>query len=217
MPRLDHAVISLVRSMAPDYEYRWTDAVIEQAVYLADLAVCEATEMLWSTHDITLVNGQAVYDLPADITWIKNVQYNRDGINFETVLQPASTQDFDEMSNRWQDDTGFPTHFALLSQPGVEGYSKIIIWRWLPTVSGQQIRVNYLRCRSNPVEAVTADAPPAVIQSVYLPYVLGLLRSGEEPEEAEGYMAQYRIGLAKVTESLTHRAGEPMTRLEMRP
>lgn len=217
MPDLVQGVTQLVRAMAPSYEYRWTDALIGHATHLADLAVCEAAEALWDTHDITLVAGQSTYDLPLDVVWIKNVQYCRDGVNFEVVLNPAVPQDFDRMSNRWQDDTGYPSHYALLSVTGVADYSKIILWRKLASVSGEMIRLNYLSTRSSASETLTSEMPQQAIQSVYLPYVLALLRAGEEPEEAEGLMQQYRQGMQRVRRFYGLREGEPTVGMEVKP
>lgn len=217
MPDLLQELTSMVRSMAPDYEYRWSEAVIHRAAHMADLAISEQAEALWTHYDINLVAGQATYDMPDDIIWLKNVQYCRDGVNFEVVLTPVVPQDFDRISPRWPDNTGSPTHYALLSQPGIAGYSKIILWRKLASISGEMIRLNYLQSRNDMDDIAVLNMPSHVIQDVYLPYVLSVMRAADEPQEAEMLMQNYRRGLQKVRSFYGSPGAERMTGLEMRP
>ena len=216
MPDLLQELTSMVRAMAPDYEYRWSDDMIHRAAHIADLAICEQAEAIWAQHDIPLVAGQAIYDLPDDIIWLKNVQFCRDGVNFEVVLTPVVPQDLDNLSPRWQSDTGPPTLYALLSQPGIEDYSKLIVWR-VPTAAGQLIRLNYLQARNEMADILGVELSSHVIQEVYLPYVLSLLRASDEPEEAEAMMMQYKFGLQKVRSFYGSPGAERMIGLEMRP
>lgn len=208
MPDLITGVTQLVRALAPDYEYRWSDSLIAQITYLADMIITEGADVVWATHDITLANNVSTYDLPADVIAIHNVQYAYDGVRFKEVIEPVVPDDLDWMDLRWQESTGTPDRYWLLGAPGVEDVSKIVFWRIIPTVSGEKVRVNYLKARTTMAEVEAVDAPQEVLQRVYLPCVLGLLRAGEAAEEAESLMMEFRGEMHRVRGLYQHRGGE---------
>jgi hypothetical protein len=205
MPELVSEVTRLVRALAPDYEYRWTDAAIRRCAHLADLAVCEGAAHVWRSTDITLVENVYSYDLPVDVLSVQAVRYSPDGISYDRVLTRVPARMLDRYSQRWQADTGFPGHYALLSHPGIDGYSKLIVWRKLASAGGETLRVEYTASRA-PTDAVTL--PATIIQDVYLPYVISLLRAAEEPPEAAAAMRQFKDGMPRARLQLTHRGLE---------
>ena len=208
MPDLIETTTHLVRAMAPDYELRWTDSMIAQAVYLADMVTCEAADAEWATHDIVLQDGINTYDLPEDAISVHSVRYAYDGTDFDEILTPVMVDHLDEFSITWQEDCGSPTHYWLLSAPGVEDYSKIVFWRTVSTVGSETVRVNYLKVRDGLTDSTAVDAPQEVIQRVYVPYVLSLLRAGEEPDEAEVMMQEFRREMHRVRGLYRHPASE---------
>ncbi len=208
MSNLVSGVTSKVRAMAPDYAYRWDDSLVRSIIHLADLAVREGADMEWATHDITLNDGAYYYALPTDAVRIQSVMYASDGINFQDPLEPVEVEDIDRLHPRWKDDTGTPSCYVLWSVPGVTGYSVIMLWRALSTVSGEKIRINYLRCLETVSEIDAVSVPDHIQQNVYLPYVLGTLRAQEQPNEAEALMAEYKRGLIRVRGEFQHRGDE---------
>ena len=208
MSDLVNTVTSLVRAMAPDYDYRWSDAMIKQMVHLADLEIREQADMEWAEYEIELDPDTYWYNLPTDVIEVRSVMYSRDGLDFEDMLRPVTIDDIDRFHWKWRDDTGTPEYYSLLSTPGIVSFSKILIWPALGSVSSEKINIHYLKCREDVSDIASIDVPDRVIQNVYLPYVLGVLRANEDPAEAEMYMSEYRRGLLKVRGQYQHRFRE---------
>lgn len=190
--------------MAPDYDYRWTNAEIRKLIHLADLRVREGCDMEWASYDRTLNDAQAWYTIPSEIVQIKTVMYASDGIDFDERLMETSLDEMDSIARKWQDDTGSPTRFMMVSMPGIDNYSLLRVWPYPSSTSGEKIRINYTKVRENISNLDGLDVPDRVQQNVYLPFVLSLLRQADDPDEAEAYMQEFKRGLYKVCADYQH-------------
>lgn len=198
----------MVRAMAPDYDWRYTDSQIEQLIHLADLAIREDGDVEWASHDITLVDGQSWYSMPSEVVKIQTVLYSTDGVVFDDLLIQTTVSEMDLLGCRWQDDTGTPSRFLVISSPGIDSYSYLRVWPYPSATSGDAVRVNYTKVRESVSDLSGLDVPDRVQQNVYLPYVLAMLRQGEEPDEAEVYMQEFKRGMRKVRAEYQHRVKE---------
>ena len=208
MTALISGVTALARAMAPDHEDQWTDANVQSAIHLADLAICEEVGIVWATSEITLLDGAYYYDLPTDVVTVRAVEYASDGSTFDEVLKCVTIPDMDDIDLNWQDSSGTPSLFSLLSVPGTEDYSKIMIWRPIASVSGQKVRVNYLACRRTEADLSGVDVPDRFQQELYLPYVLSLMKQGEDAMSAARYMSEYRRNIESARARYGHRSAE---------
>jgi hypothetical protein len=209
MPALVSGVTSMVRTLAPGHDDRWSDARIENTIHLADLAICEAAEVVWASYEIDLNDGAMYYALPDEVVAVRTVEYSYDGINYEAVLTPISLDDLDRISTTWQDDSGVgPQYYVLLSAPGTPGYSQILLWRPVASTSGEKIRINYVKCRPDASDLSGVEMPNDIMETVYLPYVLAVLFSEEDPALSEGYMAEFNRGLWRLATRYNHRTLE---------
>jgi hypothetical protein len=204
MSNLISGVTRLVRAMAPDYDWRYTDAQIKQLIHMADLAVRENADMEWASYDRTLNDGQAWYTVPSEIVQIKTVMYAPDGLNFQDRLMETTVQEMDLLGCRWQDDTGPPSRFLTISCPGIDNYFYLRVWPYPSTTTGEKIRINYTKVRESVSGIEGLEVPDRVQQNVYLPYVLAMLRQGEDPQEAEAYIQEFKRGLVKVRADYQH-------------
>jgi hypothetical protein len=209
MPALVSGVTSMVRTMAPGHDDRWSDARIYRTIHMADLAICEAAEVEWASYVIELNDGEMYYTLPSDIISVRTVEYSFDGVTYEKVLTPATLEDLDRISIGWQDDTGSdPSLYVLLSAPGSGDNSQILVWRPVASTSGEKIRINYTKCRENVSSLASVTAPNDIMETVYLPYVLSILFTDEDMELANMYMGQFQRGLSRLKVRYNHRTQE---------
>lgn len=193
MPNLMRETMAMVRASAPDYEHRWRLPEIAVAVHMADLAICEGTSVIWAEHDITLEVGTSTYGLPDDIVFVKSIEHDRGGDDFDHVLDELTIETLERTNMRWVQENGPVEGYLLMSIPGVSGYSKVTLWR-RPTVPGR-IRIHCTKTR--PQAALeNLEVPRHIVQQVYFPYVMALLRAGEEPREAAAMMQDFDQGLA---------------------
>lgn len=194
--------------MAPDHDSRWSDSEIQTMIHIADLAVREEAEVEYASYEIDLVNGAYYYTLPNDVTDVRSVEFSRDGLVYDGgFLECVTLEEMDDISLTWQTDTGsFPSVFSLMSVPGTKSYSRILIWRPIPTTSGQKVRVNYVKCRPTEASLSGLTMPDEIQEKVYVPYVLSLM---EQTKEGAGmaaeYMAEYKRNLGRVKARYGHR------------
>lgn len=206
MGALISGVTERVRAMAPDHEDQWTDAMVQSLIYLADLSVREEADLEWASVEIELVNGALYYAIPSDVIDVRSVEFSRDGITYDHILSCVSFEDMDDIDVRWQESSGTtPELFSILSAPGSVAYSKILIWRPLLSTSGEKIRINYIKSRTSEDSLAAVEVPDEVMEDVYLPYVLGLMRQGESPEEAMEYMRVYDKNIGRVKARYGHK------------
>ena len=208
MSALISGVTALARAMAPDHQDQWTDANVQSAIHLADLAICEEVGVVWATHEIPLIDGAIYYALPDDIVKVRAVEYAVDGSTFDEVLKCVTLPEMDDIDMNWQDAAGTPSLFSLLSVPGTDSYSKIMVWKPILSVASQAVRINYLGCRAAEADLSGVDTPDEIQQSLYLPYVMSLMKQGEDPMEAAGYMVEYRKNVSKAKSKYGHKTAE---------
>ena len=155
-------VTAKVRLRSPDLAGRWTDADIQKLVHLADLAVKESCETYWAAEEINLHNGTMYYGLPDNIIAVRSVEFSSDGTDYDYVVKPIIYDELDGFSYKWPDHTGtIPEYFLVFSAPGVNGYSRIMIWRPIATVTNEKIRVNCIKCYPENNADFLADTAPA--------------------------------------------------------
>lgn len=199
MSALLTGVTDRVKRLVPNYGSRWTDALIQSVVHLADAAVREEAETVWKSHDITLNGGALWYSLPNDVVTVESVMYSIDGTDFDKPLYPAAFAELDRMSYSWNDDTGIsPTYYSLWCAPGTSDYSRIMIWPAVSAATAEKIRVNYLGAYSDEGALAAVDVPDWVQDRVYVPFVLGVLLRLEDPDRAEDHMAEFYGRLPEV-------------------
>lgn len=212
---LTASVVSKVRRAFPSTSDRWSDDHIGHLIYLADCAVREEGQTLWAHTDIALQDEAMYYNLPAGTIAVSHVEFSLDGTTFDDgVLEPTTFSRLDELNSTWIDDRGTqPHHYLLLSAPGVEEYSKIMIWRPITAVTAEKIRVHYLSCYGD--DNLTFTTAMATVDDedaedlVYLPYVKSLLWAEMDPQKAVACFAEYRDGIAKLRERTSARMREP--------
>lgn len=195
-------VTEKVRDYAPDTSSAWSDTYVRKMVHLADLAIREEAETRWTREEISLQSGTLYYSLGNPAIAVRSVEFSLDGSDYNYVLWPISYDELDRLDYRWADDTGVrPSRYLLLSAPGAEGYSRIMIWRPVASVTNETLRVIYTSCYpQNNLSFVQAAAPEWVQDAVYVPYTLGLLYAASDPQRAAAYMQEYQDGLSAVRE-----------------
>ena len=212
MAALVTAATEKVRNMLPGHSTRFSDARIKSAIHLADLAIREECELEWASYEIELLDGAMYYTLPTDVVQVKSVEFSRDGIVYDQMLEAVTIMDMDELSLTWQDDTATsPSVFSVVSVPGTEDYSKLLVWRPCAATSGEKVRVNYVKCRAAESDINSVEVPDNIIPLVYLPSVLGHLLASEDPDNARAYMAEYYRNLPRVRARYGHRTQETKT------
>ena len=194
-------VIAKVRLLEPGTSGRWDDALLGLFVHAADCAIKENGETLWASQDITLRDEALYYILDKDVVAVRSVEFSLDGTNFDDgVLKPTSYRKLDALCRAWKDDRGTqPEHYLLLGAPGVESYSRIMIWRPIETVDGEKIRVNYIACQPDNDSTFTASTAPDWVQdAVYVPYVMALIMGEHDQDMAMKYWQKYLYNIALV-------------------
>lgn len=210
MGALISGVTSLVRAMAPDHENRWSDDLIESAIFLADTAIREEADVEWASYEISLVDGAIYYALPTEVIGVSSVEFSTNGTLYDEWVYPVTMQDMDEISYTWETDTGTrPEMYFLQSAPGTTNYSKIALWRPIVTVGSQKVRVNYTKCVATVGDLSAATMPDDIQQEVYLPYVLFLLMVAVNPQEAAAYLAQYKNRIGWARSRFSHKLARP--------
>lgn len=207
MGSLVSSVTTMVRQMAPLHTTAWSDAKIKRAIHFADMEVREEAEVEWDSDTIELVDGAYYYTLPADAVKIRSVEFLRDGVTHDCMLQAITIPEMDDVSLSWQDDVGStPQLFSVFSVPGTSRYSKIMIWPAISSTSGEKVRVNYVKYRKGLTDIDGVEMPDDVMRSVYLPLVLAILYSEADLQEAAQYKYEGRLKLQQVRARYTNKA-----------
>ena len=193
-------VTQKIRDRVPDSAGRWEDSHIRSMLHLADLAIKEEAESYWGTETISLQSGSLYYGLPESIIAVRAVEFSTDGSDYDYRLKPITYDKLDRVDGNWMNATAtIPEHYLLISAPGVEGYSRIMIWRPIASVTNETIRLQCLKCfPENNLSFVAATAPGEIQDRLYVPYTLALLYGTIDPRRASSYMEEYGQNVSDV-------------------
>lgn len=168
---------------------RWTTAAVERYIMLADRAVRERTENLFTFQNISLVSATAEYTLDSEFIDVVAVEYSSDGTTFDYYLKPATFDDFDRMNVNWRDDGGTrPEYYTLLSAPGLPTAS-IHIYRPLTTATTQVIRVHGHR-----IGTTTTTVPDHVQDECHVPFCMAMMVAKDDPQQAAMWYGRFVAG-----------------------
>lgn len=186
------ATLAKVRRMFPESAGAWSDATVQSAIYMADLLVKERAESTWMTQDLTLVQDGLYYDLPESVIWLGAVTYGRDGSTFKDGALAATTlADMDERIPNWETMKSMkPTHYILLSAPGIVNYSKIILWPAMASRTTEKVRLEYIGCYAYNLSFVAQTCEQWVVDDIYGPLVASMLIASREPDRAADLYAR---------------------------
>lgn len=194
------SVTAKVRNTLPNAGSRWTDSFIRSMIHVADLILREQAEIDWGTTDITLTQDGIYFALPTGCIWVGAVVYSNDGTNFDDgVLWPVTINELDVLDPTWPDTSGTkPTHYFMLSTPGMDS-TRIAIYPKMSAVTGEKIRVSYLRAYVDNSLAIDSLTVPNFLEdSFYVPMVLSLLNGSLNPDAALHYWEKAQGGLAVI-------------------
>jgi len=204
-------VTTKIRGLVPDSTTRWSDNHIQRLIHLADCSISDECETTWGSADISLIDDGHYYPLPSDVIQVTSVEMSLDGTNFDDgFLRPTTYERLDGFNENWIDDRGTqPRHFLLLGTPGVPTVSSIMVYRPLSSVSGEAIRVNYLRSYPNNNAAFEAKTVPDWVEDqVYMPYVMSLLYAPSDVKMALKYWREYLDNIPDVRSKFRSKYGD---------
>ena len=175
---------------------QWSDAYVEALILAAAHAACERIGYQWVTQTISLVNNTHEYALNSNIIAVHAVKYSADGTNYDDHLSPTTLGQLDRFTSKWRQDRGTrPSEYALLSAPGLQNVAttgvsaKIIVYRALSSVGSAKIKVE-----GAGIGTAASGVPDDVQERVHVPYVMSILRSVQNPEEAAAHYGKYIDG-----------------------
>ena len=181
---------------------RWSTSLVQELTMAADARICDQCVMKWLSQTIPLVAGQDTYDLDSDFIKVISVEFAYDGVNYDNFLMAATLKDLDDLYPIWRvSPSGTrPDYYTQLGAPGIPDLtgstgnaSKISIYRQLPTVTAETIRVN-----GYALGAVNRDVPDDVQAAVHVNYVMAMLRAKESVEMASTYYQAFLNGVRSV-------------------
>ena len=179
--------------MMPDQigdNLRWTTTELERYITLADNAVRERIDDKFRQQVITLTDDTLEYDLDSEFIAITSVEFAIDGTTYDWYLRPGTFDDFDRLNIRWRQDGGTrPWYYTILSAPGMTGKSKILIYRPIPVVTAQTIRV-----KGTAVTVGNDTIPDDIQHMCHVPYVMSILKAREDPQRAADWFGKYLTG-----------------------
>ena len=143
---------------------------------------------------IPLVANTIEYALDSEFIDVFAVEFAADGSTYDYYLKPATLDDLDMISLSWRDDGGTrPDYYCLVGAPGTPT-STILIHRKMTSVDAQTIRVWGHR-----VGATTTTVPDDVQRAAHVPYVMAMLKAGEDPREAAMWYGRFINGCEEVS------------------
>lgn len=175
---------------------QWSDTYIETLILAAAHAAAERIGYLWTSQVISLANDTHEYALNSTFVAVQTVKYSADGTNYYDHLSPSTFERFDRLAYKWRDDRGTqPRYYTLLSAPGLQEVStsgmsaKISIYPALASASPAKIKVE-----GPGIGTASTNVPDDVQEIVHIPYVMSILRSVQNPEEAAVQYAKFLDG-----------------------
>lgn len=181
-------VTSRIRLQYPHSTDVWTDNTIQRAAHMADMIVKEQAETLWAEIEIDLVADAIYYDLPRGCIWVGGAVFASDGATYkDQTLLPTTYEELDAFHPNWHDQRGTkPTRYLLLSAPGVESYSKIMLWPALSSRTTETVKVKYLACLPDLNLSMTASQISEwAVDQIYTPLTAAILLGVARPDEAQ--------------------------------
>lgn len=203
-----------VRRLLPNGGERFDDTRMGDYIRLADCAIREEAEIEWASEEIDLIAGALYYPIPADVIEVRSVEFSRDGTIYDSSLRPVTFAELDRCSLHWQDDEATePEYYGVLSQPGTMNWSRLLVWKKMAAVSGETIRVNYIKSRATTGDLAAVTMPDSVQYEVYVPFVMALCCAEFDVQMAERYMAEYLTNIPKVWMRYQNQYGEDPVRV----
>lgn len=182
---------------------QWSDTYVETLILAAAHAASERIGYQWVEQTITPAANTFEYALNSTFVEVSSVDYSADGTSYTRHLSPISLQKLDRLNVNWRDDRAIePTRYALISTPGLQSdttaiaannTAKILIHP-APTGTGAaRIRIGGFGIGSS-----TQSVPDGLMERVHVPYVMSILRSTQNPQEAMVYYRQFVDGCDEV-------------------
>ena len=173
---------------------RWETADVERHIMMADRVIRERLENLYHEQEISLVADTSKYSLDSEFIEIVSVEYALDGSTYDYYLSPVTLNDLDKIDIGWRDNGGSrPEYYTLISAPGNQTVGKILIYRPLSSVDAQTIKV-----RGFGIGTSTTDIADDIQGKCHVPYVMALLKAGENANEAANWFGEYRAGIDEI-------------------
>jgi len=197
------SVLVKIRDIFPGSSSRWDDTFTKKLIHLADCSIRSKIGSLFAYTDISLLADATYYALPTATVQVLGLLYSEDGTNFDDGVLRSTTYDrLDLVDPTWKDTRGErPSHYWLLSTPGVPGYSKFGIYPSLSGPSVEKVRVHFVACLPDNNATFLAQAEPQsaewVEDAVYVPFVAAMMLGGYEQKMALHYWQTYTGNLAK--------------------
>lgn len=207
---LVNSTIAKIRSMYPESVSAWPDATLQNAVYMADLLVKERAESMWRTGTIPLVANGLYYALPETCIWLGAVSFGRDGSTFKNgTLSPTTLADLDEHIPDWENyQSSKPTHYVLLSAPGIKEYSKIILWPAMSSANGEAVQIEYIGCHNKDALFWGQASDQWVVDDIYAPIVAAFMVSGRDPQRAADLFSEGMAACSRLFEQSRAKYGD---------
>lgn len=182
---------------------RWEEAYVNEHIFAAQKAFCDRCQpLVMVTDDIDLVADTASYAVDSSLISILSVEFSSDGTNWDYYLKPATFRDLDRISRSWRDDTGTrPEWYAVLGAPGLpetatdeDDDCRIFIHRPMSAVSNsEKIRIIGYGTESG-LSFLGTTVSEGIIDMVHVPFVLAMLLSSKDPQEAIRHYSDFKTG-----------------------
>lgn len=172
---------------------RWSTSDVERHIMSADRAVRERTENRLHRQEISLVADQLEYTLDSEFIDIASVEFAIDGSTYDYHLAPVTLSDLDKTDIGWRDNGGIrPECYTVLSAPGLNT-SKLLVYRPMTSVDAQTIRVTGIGLGDS-----EDDVPDDVQAKCHVPYVMAMLKAGEDDQAAARWFGEYLGGCDEI-------------------
>lgn len=160
------SMTTLVSRMVGDPDQSRYAGKYTESINLAQQQFAMESRALWKNTSITVNGGTAAYSLPTDFMWEKKIAYK--GKRLDPVSR--ETLEISIRSERWDDDTGDPTHYIVDPEQAVK---QILVYPFPPS----------------------GDAGGTLVLTYY-PLPAELSGASDVPLNSSSLLAQFHMGIA---------------------